>query len=245
MREVPTKNYQHSFWKPKTRGALPDNKKLHLLESIGQNYDQSSCRSGVLTAFRSQEFHFEQRSQRRHFRTTDIFGARIPFNDPVVSPSTKDGDLLHTHNLMIVEGSKGIDLSLVTRFRDKNEKCGARPARPFCSHFRFVQTLDNFVAQFIRQVHRGSRVQSINFESSIGFERHTRFLEGLTTHHGQVCLLLRKIFRILRFFGLLAPPLQLAILPFQVKTLPCFHRGSGKAHPTAGLWFSDRVVPSW
>ena len=90
-----------------TRGALPDDNKLHLLESIGQSYDQSSCRSGVLTAFRSQEFHFEQRFPRRHFRTTDIFGARIPFNDPVVSPSTKDGDLFHTHNLMIVEGSKG------------------------------------------------------------------------------------------------------------------------------------------
>ena len=46
------------------------------------------------------------------------------------------------------------------------------------------------------------------------------------------------------FSGLLAPPLlQLAILPFQVYAWPCFHRGSGKAHATGRLWFSDRVVP--
>ena len=76
MRNVPTMDTKHPLWELEPRGPLPDDNTLHLLESFGLVHDQG-CRIGVFSDIRIQDFHFEQRFPRRHFRITNIVGARI------------------------------------------------------------------------------------------------------------------------------------------------------------------------
>ena len=76
--EYPQRTINNLCGNLKPRGQVPDNNKLHLLESLNQINDRGSCRIDILAFFRIQAFQFEQCSRRRYFRTTNIFGARIP-----------------------------------------------------------------------------------------------------------------------------------------------------------------------